>query len=327
MPPSPDHEGSAASVPFPLGVASGPAGVGFLARPVNALSAIDLASGTILWSAPLPFVPILLTTHGLVAYRSVPDFPHALEVGLIDPSRGAVLQRAVHEFPRWVCITGGHADGFLMRATAEPEVTLHWTAVDRRAPGPAQAATPPRRAQGTLSWTLPEGNLVSRDMPPPRAEPRPASAPYQRDGRWQDHAWNCGPEQVSLRETNAEGQTCLALQRAPRSQGETVTLLPLRPGTRPETTVTPDGAYLLVAPGGPGSDWEVFDVATGQRRLRAPRPEGSHSPCILGDRLYYVAPGSPGEWDILHALSLTTGEPLWSRPLGPTTRVPGQLPP
>jgi hypothetical protein len=322
---------------FPRGVADTEGLMGFMADAVGGTLAIDLHTGAVLWRTTAASRPLMVLGQRLVAQGLVDDRPNTLRIVLLDVTRQGqpILISDPVVFPEWVSVATATEESFSFGVHAERgQLLLKWEAHTRYRGGAAptdrillQAA---RDAEGLVLVNL-ESGTVRTLTPEEEAIHRTrqtAQSPAAPNWAVRDPSaepWVAGTKRALLVWEEIDGELSLRLATWDLSSGEE-RRLELARGRGFVARPTPNGRHLFVhrepAVAQP-SVWWVFSSETGERVATLVYEPGAQSPCILGDRVYYLvegqvvgsATGQATRRCTLKARELATTRLLWELPL------------
>jgi hypothetical protein len=298
------------------------------------IDAIRLDTGAPMWRSGIEARPLLVAGARLVAASPSRSRENGLEIFLLDiDGRGHVVGRDELELPDGVSVSSQDRRDFEYVTRREGEsLTLSWRARTRLRGGaypPEDVSRAERRElRGSVLLDPRTGRVSARELSSESMfEPDlPPSQPYRLQSVWREVAWRAGSQILRLSVAGSGEHRTLALQAlGPGSDGRAKALLE---GSRFEAEVTPCGRYVFARTSNPpGDEWAVFSAETGERVITLRYEEGEQWPCVIGERIYYLAAGGPrlagSAAMTVRAADLRTGQPVWEYDLdGPGPRPP-----
>ena len=321
--------GPVSARPMPRGVAHPAGRVAFIAAADDAIVAVDLERGRVIWTAGLGGQPVMATDGGVVIARPLASM--ALGLVLLDASDGHHLGRCDVRFPSDVDVVQMLRAGGLAPIVEGGRLVVDW---EVRTAYRGGASPPPSIEQGASRLLAgrfhcefgSERREASVDAKRPALR---ESFGYRRGGRWHHTAWRVeGPTRLLARLAQ-DSSGALVLETFEPDGARARPATPIGENSALDPTVTPDGRFLFVrrtVP--PGERWRIWSVTEHEQIASIPYLEGSDFPAVLERRAYHLAPAAETGVPSLRALDLATGDLLWELALGsPVEREPPRLPP
>lgn len=335
-PPSPP----AASTLLPEGIADAAGRTGFFTSAAGGIEAIDLANGKVLWQTHEAQRPLLLDGNHLLAQAGVKR--NRLRILRFDLTRQGEcdLESDPVVLPAWVVTGEASGRSFAAHWRLEKHhLVLDWEAsawyVGKGRPTPEETTAARKHAAGIARIDLRSGQIDIRPAENKQAPPPPPLPEHleRQSIRWQGLV-DQQRKVLALEEKNGLQRFVLhSWDRRTRTEQEAKELLC---GKRLLARVTLDERILCLREASPSPDeraslspskspswWLLFSVRTGQQLGRLPDEAGMHSIAVLGQRVFYLAPGTlygaldqPNvQGQILRVFDLATGKKLWQQPV------------
>jgi len=322
----------------------------YVMSPDGGLEALDVATGRLLWRTGRADRPLALRKGKLLAQAETRGRGAPLEVVLLDaaaPGSGHIAVRIPLPAEVDPSIADGPGRRFLASGALDGKTaTVDWTFCERPVGGmDPGAAGGEACTEGAFRFDPASGEAepVEREGTRlPRLPPLPESVQsLVETGGLPGRLWRSGDLIVAVREERTGGQHKVWLQRFQGTTGEPLAevLLFEDGGERVVRYPSADGRHLLAsgpepAAGGGRWRWAIYDLSSGEPVGELVSDAVGARFVVLGAHLVHDAPRrrrpAGDSWVDeplrLRVVSLTTGEPLWTRPVRDPTWW-GPMPP
>ena len=306
----------------------------YLMDPRGGIDAVDLSSGTLLWTATQAAKPLWVSGHLLIAQAESGSRHSGLRIAILDTRQGSVVQETTVNLPEHVRASVNDGLGTSFEAVAhedDGEVVISWRFSRRTitgvAPGPETLPEAPE-ARGAVRLKPETGGVEPMPTDALLAAGSPGSTTGSEPSR------PVGRFQVSTERTREGTEECVVLMRTDRESGKAVPDVTLFCGRVTVEQDSADGAHLLVsrrvedaASAEEQYAWSIYALETG-RRVAEIRHYASTAPFFVSNSVL-VHEARPydhvldGKWIEeplrLRAINVETGAVIWSRPLRDTT--------
>ncbi len=341
---------------IPGGVADPAGKTGFITTDKDAVAAVNLETGEILWTADLPSKPLAIAGNRLAVQVPVKGKGNAVRIVLLDTAAKGkrVLESEPIVFPDWV-VTAGQEGGKSFASSGklhQGDLLLSWQAHSSywggAAPPPEVERAARKNAHGVARVNLESGNVEMLDADKAPAEPAPkvpeelakvASHQYFTGTDWKQKPLIVNTTLAALAvEEQGGGVQKMSLKRWDLTTGKALETVELLRGKGLWTLTAPDGRTIavhqaLVKEQLPEGDyaWWVFDTESGKQVAKFPFEAGASELSVIGPRAYYAVggprkgPPRPGVWEtprLLKAVDLKSGKQVWECNLPPHRMIP-----
>lgn len=342
-------------MPIPGGIADAASKMGFIANDKNAIEAVNLETGEVLWTADLPAIPLVVAGSRLVVQVPVTGKGNAIRIVVLDiPAKGKkVLESEPVVFPDWVATGLAGGKSFTSAGKLyQGDLLLSWQAHASywggAAPTPEIERAARRQAHGVARVGLETGKVEMLDARKAPMEPAPKIPPelqkitshqYFTGTDWKQKPLIVGKTLSALAvEDQGAGVKKMSLKRWDLTTGKALETIEMLRGKELWTLISPAGRAIaihqaLVKEQLPKGDyaWWVFDAETGKQVAKFPFEADSTGLTVVGPRAYYAVAGQRkgpprlGVWEtprLLKAVDLKTGKQVWERNLPPNRMLP-----
>ena len=313
---------------FPRGVAASDGSAGFSADGLGGVVAVGPANGALLWQTMLASLPLIVLGDRVIAAQSDADRPGSLRIIVLDAARGGqpLLVSDPVELPAWASGSGYGPDGLAFDARAQGnDLFVAWEARASYRGGAAPSAYVQSRAEhhatGVVAVDLTQGHVRSVqdeslvqlfrfDASPRRLGFDPSADP-----------WQAGSQRALLTWDVVDSDLALYLELSDLAGAGARRTLLVR-GRGVVARVTPDGRFVFVHEEQPGPRtgvWQMFSAEAGAQVATLTYERDASSPCVLGDRVYYLVTAGPNSETphhvTLRAREIATDRLLWGLPM------------
>jgi hypothetical protein len=340
---------------IPGGVADPAGKTGYIANDKDAVEAVNLENGEVLWTANVPGKPLAVAGKLVLVQVPVSGKGNAVRVvALGAEAKGKqVLESEPVVFPDWVAT--GLAGGKSFTSSArlhKGDLLLSWQARSSywggARPRPEVEAAARKEAHGVARVSLENGKVEMLDADKAPAEPAPkvpeelakvASHQYFTGAEWKHKPLIVGNTLAALVvEDQGGGVQNMTLKRWDLTTGKALETVAMLRGKALWTLIAPDGKTIavhqaLVKEQLPEGDyaWWVFDTETGRQVAKFPFEAGSTELTVIGPRALYAVTGQrkgpprPGLFEtprLVRAVDLKSAKQVWERNLPPQRFLP-----
>lgn len=337
------------SVCWPGGVVDIETRSGFVGDSREAVHALNIDTGEILWRTPVPARPLAIFGNGVSALQNSSVNQNELVIVTLDKITGIKQpQELTLVFPEWVTATVEASDSFNYEiAIEEDKLRLNWEAQQRYrggAPPPDYLLAQLSQDRGTMQLDVVNNELTVQQItrsPEPEIPEQARAAmmfPYKRgaSSQWHNEPWTFdGYSAVITGSFTNETQT-LSMLKWRTGTNNLDPAVPLLTGQALVSEVTADGQFIFIHSELPeersNQQWSVFSVSGGQKFASLKYEEGAKEPCILDTRVYYLDEDPPlslrsaGETLTLKvkAVDISSSDLVWEKRISsrPTQKAP-----
>jgi hypothetical protein len=314
---------SAASTPFPLGIAAPVEEIAFV-RISKEVGQLDLKSGKVLRSWAVNGQPVGVFEARLVVVERDTQ-TNRLQVSLLETGVEQAVRKIPVTFPEGIDI-GDQRFCYLARVTGN---TLH---LEWRLEGSYSGGAPanPRVARsystsrsGALKVNLTDGQVFAAglsDSSSPAASASDSRFPYQRRyPEWKTEPWRSNAVTAWL-EAEPAGEKKIVFLHI--NSGERDAKFALVAAHDPFAFLALDGSAVLALASPPDATQRssLFSVSTGQKIGEVSVPQGLREFAVIGSRIYWLTAFNQGsrESQQLAADDLASDKDLWRLDVGST---------
>jgi hypothetical protein len=311
---------------FPNGISDGEGERGYMRNSLGGIDSIDLKTGQLHWTTNAASVPLIVSGPHLLAFKYISE--NAIQIVKIDAKTGQDVSTSEPiNFPDGIKVSSMPNESFALVAKVTGttlDLAWHGRMIYEGGTSPPEHVLQKWQKQfsGIFQVDLATGNVTSKDgakMPATLEPPRsPLTSIDSVDWKIKDQL--------------------VTLSSKQEPQGQTLFMKPadakftkLWSGPNPIADITADGLYVLVrSTASSSATWHIFSAETGRQIGTVPYEAGSQQACVLGDRLFYLAPSVTNTKNriiALKAVELHSGRALWSRELKETGGGSRPLPP
>ncbi len=338
---------------WPGGVVDFETRSGFVSNARDAVYALNIDTGEILWRTLVSARPVAILGNGVLALQNSSSTQNELTLITLDKITGTKQQQELTlVFPEWVTASVEPSDSFNYELELEEnKLHLNWEAQQRYrggAPPPDSLMAQLGQAQGTMQLNFENDELTVQPITKSREREMPEEVrqalifPYQRGGssHWHNEPWTCEGYSVVITGTFTNETQTLSMLKWRTGSATVDPAIPLLTGQALVSYVTADGQFVFIhseLPDEPSNQkWSVFSVSEGQRFALLKYEEGAKEPCVLDTRVYYLDEDPPlslrkgGEMLTLKvkAVDISSSDLLWEKQISsrPTQKAPALRP-